>query len=70
VFCIDLLFVFSLSGCGFVVYASKAAADKAIASVGDQVKLPGALRELIVRYAGPRPEETGSSKTILDHLSS
>jgi len=46
-------------GCGFVVYASQESADAALAAVADQVRLPGAARELIVRYAGPRPEETG-----------
>ena len=47
-------------GCGFVVFGSKAAAESAIHNVADKVKLPGALRGLILRYAGPRPEEAGA----------
>ena len=47
------------SGCGFVVFASKESADEALAAVADKARLPGSVRELIVRYAGPRPEETG-----------
>ena len=44
-------------GCGFVCFASRPAADHAIAALADKVKLPNAKREMIVRYAGERPEE-------------
>ena len=44
-------------GCGFVCYSSRSAADHAIANLADKVKLPNAKREMIVRYAGERPDE-------------
>jgi RNA recognition motif-containing protein len=51
------------TGCGFVVFAYKHSADAAIAALADQARLGHAERELIVRYAGPRPpEEYGQSQ--------
>ena len=44
-------------GCGFVCYASRQSADSAISALADRVKLPNAKREMIVRYAGERPDE-------------
>lgn len=38
-------------GCGFVTMASKAEGDVAIAGTNDKIKLDGARREIIVRYA-------------------
>jgi RNA recognition motif-containing protein len=38
-------------GCGFVTMATRAEGDAAIAATNDLIKLDGARRELIVRYA-------------------
>ena len=44
-------------GCGFVCFAARQSADHAISALADKVKLPNAKREMIVRYAGERPDE-------------
>ncbi len=44
-------------GCGFVCYSTRSAADRAIASLADKVKLPNAKREMIVRYAGEKNQD-------------
>jgi CUG-BP- and ETR3-like factor len=46
-----------LLGCGFVCYNNRSSSDSAILALGDKVKLPNAKREMIVRYAGERPDE-------------
>jgi CUG-BP- and ETR3-like factor len=55
-------------GCGFITYASRDAADAAIAALNGQQKLPNAKKEIVVRYAGVRPaneiKQEGSAESV------
>lgn len=53
------------SGCAFVTFDDRNDADKALAALNDLVKLPGAKREMIVRYAGQkRPGDSGTPQAV------
>jgi RNA recognition motif-containing protein len=56
-------------GCAFITYSSREEGERAIEAVGDKVKLAGAKREMIVRWAGKNLDEPKEYKLYVGMLS-